>query len=76
MTSDAPRPYVMTDYQARSARQLLTSLKLHFGEYQNCLNCDWWRAEPGAGQCGKFKATPPPEVIIKGCPHWEDLIPF
>lgn len=52
-----------------------------------CINCDHWEAaektdlitgeiivqEP---HCGLFKQLPPPEVIVYGCPHWVDYIPF
>lgn len=49
-----------------------------------CLNCDHYhdgKAVVGihAGkpaQCLKFGALPPPEVVVFGCDHYEEVIPF
>ena len=56
------------------------------GVLTTCLNCEsWWSgainpAGPGASQkpaqCLKFNALPPPEVLVYGCPDWEQLMPF
>lgn len=38
-----------------------------------CLNCEYF---VGKTECSKFKANPPAEVILFGCPGWDQLIPF
>ena len=40
--------------------------------WRTCLNCDNW----SQNKCIKFKAVPPPHVIVNGCKDWEDDIPF
>jgi len=40
----------------------------------SCLNCISFTA---AGKCLKYKATPPPTVIVYSCgPDWEGDLPF
>lgn len=46
------------------------------GAWTSCLSCMDWQAEKSL--CGRFKATPPNEVMVVGCEewrHWDD-IPF
>ena len=45
---------------------------LSHATWHSCVNCDFFTS---AG-CRKFKAMPPPEVIVVGCEEWEDNIPF
>lgn len=44
------------------------------GTWQCCLSCDFWNLVPET--CSKFKARPPAEVIVVGCPEFMDNIPF
>lgn len=48
------------------------------GFFRNCLNCDQWQKNYTTKEqrCGKFQAMPPPEVLVVGCEHHSDLIPF
>lgn len=50
-------------------RELITSCVFHC-----CLNCDMFKQN----QCTQFgePQTPPPEVIVMGCDHWQIYIPF
>jgi hypothetical protein len=43
--------------------------------WRSCLNCINWIEKPNIG-CMKFRALPPPNVIVHGCKDWEDDIPF
>lgn len=44
------------------------------GMWKTCLNCiEWDKASEG---CGKFRAVPPPHIIVSGCPDHDDDIPF
>jgi len=52
------------------------------GLWRSCLNCGYWN-DPSIQQnptmplgCAKFKALPPPHVIVHGCSEWFDDIPF
>ncbi len=38
-----------------------------------CLNCEHFI---GKEECSQFKAKPPAEVILFGCPGWDHRIPF
>lgn len=42
--------------------------------WQTCLNCDFWRKD--IERCEKFQARPPAVVIVVGCVHHLDEIPF
>lgn len=44
------------------------------GYGRNCCNCDLWN-KPDQ-KCNKFQVLPPAEVVIVGCKHHTDLIPF
>ena len=48
---------------------------IRMGYVKSCLNCDHWDHEAGT-QCLKYKAVPPPKVIVYGCPDWTEHIPF
>ena len=39
---------------------------------KSCLNCDKWAED----KCKLASATPPPEVIVYGCPAWIMDVPF
>lgn len=38
-----------------------------------CLNCEHFIDKK---TCSKFQAEPPAEVILYGCPAWDQIIPF
>jgi len=42
------------------------------GAWPCCLNCDYW----AKGQCDRYKAVPPPDVIVVGCLAFAHDIPF
>jgi hypothetical protein len=52
--------------------------------WRSCLNCLHWSEPANPPQnrqvayvgCTKWKALPPPAVIVHGCKDWEDDIPF
>lgn len=44
------------------------------GTWQCCLSCDYWQHKDEF--CEKFKARPPADVIVTGCPEFMDDIPF
>lgn len=47
--------------------------------WRTCLSCLYWEEIPMSGRtmiCGKFKQTPPPQVIVHGCREWDNDIPF
>jgi len=44
------------------------------GFFRSCLNCSEWNKKED--KCNKFKCLPPPEVIVTGCEHHSDIIPF
>ena len=46
------------------------------GLFRYCTNCNHWSKPPNNHGCSKFQAMPPPEVIVVGCEHHSDLIPF
>lgn len=47
---------------------------------QNCLNCMEWQKEDKANNkpegCTRYKALPPPSVIVHGCKMHQFDIPF
>lgn len=44
------------------------------GYFRNCVNCSEWKEKEKI--CGKFNILPPPDVIVTGCLHHSDIIPF
>lgn len=44
------------------------------GLYRSCLNCDHW--DQVNEICTTFKERPPAKVIVCGCEHHIDEIPF
>lgn len=40
--------------------------------WQCCTNCLYWDGK----QCDKFKAVPPPHIIVASCKDYENDIPF
>lgn len=44
------------------------------GDWRCCMNCLYW--DKTNAKCDKYKAVPPPHIIIHSCPEWEDDIPF
>lgn len=74
----------MTNEQYRAMRTEFQKRALRSEVWCSCLNCDEWRevtlVEGGAASkqtlCCKYKALPPPEVLVHGCPEWVPLIPF
>lgn len=47
--------------------------------FRSCINCEHLERRkgcPAVATCTLYKATPPPETIVYGCPGWELDIPF
>jgi hypothetical protein len=42
------------------------------GAISTCMNCLSWDGE----KCLLAKTTPPPEVLVFGCPAWDNTLPF
>lgn len=42
------------------------------GAVSTCLNCVNWNGEC----CTLAKTVPPPEVLVFGCPAWDNTLPF
>lgn len=57
------------------------------GIAKTCLNCDHWNSDGTYGNpqffnrnlpegCKKYRALPPPKIIVMGCPDHTDALPF
>lgn len=62
-------------------RQALQAKRIDFQKqiithqvWSSCLNCEEWDKKQEL--CGLFKAKPPLEVVVHGCPQWYGEIPF
>lgn len=45
--------------------------------FSSCINCIEYNARHPEASCMKYKATPPPEVIVYSCgASWEGDVPF
>lgn len=44
------------------------------GYFRNCVNCAEWKEKENI--CGLYNRLPPPNVIVTGCLHHSDIIPF
>ena len=42
------------------------------GNWCTCINCDSWNEN----KCQLYDITPPANVIVNGCEHWQFDIPF
>ena len=78
MAYKKPKPIARDNYLGKIVQVVESHIK-HAGEnfpYRNCLNCNLWNFDMNG--CNKFQATPPPEIIVYSCEHWEDAydIPF
>lgn len=77
-------PETHSEYQQRRARErkeqearwLLVQLDMErMGLIRNCLNCEYF--DPNIEGCDKAqKQRPPATVIARGCPSWDQIIPF
>lgn len=47
---------------------------INYGIWQTCLNCDNFQKDREL--CAKFNAKPPAVVLVVGCVHHMDDIPF
>lgn len=45
---------------------------LRRGIWSSCVNCEHWSAT----YCTKYNSTPPTDVLVVGCPEWQEVIPF
>jgi hypothetical protein len=52
----------------------LTEILVDNGFFRSCLNCSEWNKD--LDLCFKFKVKPPTKVIVTGCEHHSDVIPF
>lgn len=55
-------------------RPLYTSLRRFFNEHRNCVACTNWHAD--RQRCQLANATPPAEVIVKGCEKFDEIGSF
>jgi hypothetical protein len=62
----------MNSKNKAEAKIELQAVVLRVGAWQCCLNCLSW----DGNRCDKFKAVPPPHIIVNGCRDHEDEIPF
>lgn len=71
--------------EVAKARIVLQDKLVKTHTWQTCLNCLWWHPGPPPEgsmidarppQCEKFKAVPPPHIIVSGCEDHENDIPF
>jgi len=75
--------------KAKAERKRLQLVVIEEAQWQTCLNCLHWTqrttiVEQQDGTfitsndeyCGKFNGTPPPRIIVNGCDHHENDIPF
>ena len=60
--------------QARQGQLEMQRNMIKAAKWTTCLNCEYW--DHDLAQCGKFEARPPAEVVVIGCEHWLDVIPF
>lgn len=58
----------------RHVASRLASLMEQEKVFTNCTNCEHWRHQQEL--CGKWNARPPATVIVVGCEHHSDEIPF
>lgn len=60
--------------------QALHSILIASGVLHTCTNCRHWHdmgaVPPHSEACTKFDQRPPATVIVEGCGHWEQDIPF
>lgn len=57
-----------------SARQQLIWFLEDHGVVRNCLNCEHF--SPSREICTRWDQRPPAHIIARGCPDWEQEIPF
>lgn len=81
MKTDAER--ILTDSVRENAMKdlskAITEWMLEQGLFRSCLNCEHWIEGPPNNRqqiCGMFKSRPPTSVIVCGCEHHSDNIPF
>lgn len=67
---------MQTENQAQALeiklRLLHNELRRHFGTHKNCVNCEHFVKDV----CELAGQTPPPRIIVVGCEHWDEGIPF
>lgn len=81
MKTDAER--ILSDTVRKNAMSDLASILVKYldemGMFTSCINCEHWIEGPPDNRqqlCGLFKARPPTKVIVSGCEHHSDNIPF
>lgn len=76
MKTDAER--ILTDQVREKAMRELANIFVNFfmenGFFRSCVNCEHW-SELGT-ICTKFEQRPPTRIIVTGCEHHTDNIPF
>lgn len=80
-----PNPYEgltnPRDEAAASFRIQIQELLIKRDQWQTCMNCDSYTKEKGMGAdppfyCMRHGGTPPPNVVVNGCPQHMMDIPF
>lgn len=59
--------------------KIFTDFLMDTGFFKTCLNCEHWIEGPSDNRkqiCSKFNARPPTDVIVCGCEHHSENIPF
>ena len=56
------------------ARRMVQDHAVKLGHWSTCLNCVHFH-RPTAG-CTLYNQTPPLEVVVVGCPGWDQEVPF
>lgn len=81
MKTDAER--ILSDTMRKDAMNklslILTAYLDEMGMFISCINCEHWIEGPPNNRqqiCGLFKSRPPTKVIVCGCEHHSDNLPF
>ena len=67
-------PFEKLHDTAEPARAALQQMLIKQAVFHTCFNCDHMNKQ--TGESGRYKIRPPIEVIVFGCPTWEEEIPF
>lgn len=83
---NSPSPYTVAQRKRWERNAAWQKEAASSGCLSNCLNCAFWNRppvqangvppRPSTGCKLAGDAVPPPEVIVVGCPSWEEDIPF
>lgn len=53
--------------------QVLHRFLVRQGAVSTCMNCCHYQPN---GNCEVAQAVPPAEVLVFGCPSWDNILPF